>query len=46
MQATDSPPAPTTRRASRDPKRYQAATAWEDQDRARETRPRRRGLFR
>ncbi|WP_432091044.1 hypothetical protein [Streptomyces sp. NRRL F-5630] len=32
-------------RARRDPSRYQAATAWEDADRARETRPRRRGLF-
>ncbi|EFL01605.1 predicted protein [Streptomyces sp. SPB78] len=32
-------------RARRDPSRFKAATAWEDQDRARESAPRRRGFF-
>ncbi|MGE9696686.1 hypothetical protein ACQKFA_23385 [Streptomyces sp. CH6] len=33
------------RRASRDPDRYEKATAWEDEDRAHENAPRRRGIF-
>ncbi|WP_432091810.1 hypothetical protein [Streptomyces sp. NRRL F-5630] len=33
------------RRASRDPGRFKAATAWEDRDRAAERAPRRRGFF-